>query len=67
MGLIVDGVSEVLMVPEEAVETTPSVAASAGSSHVRGIAKLGEDLVILLDVDALCGEQEPSEPACAAG
>ncbi len=67
VGLVVDGVSEVLMVPEEAVETTPSVAASAGSSHVRGIAKLGEDLVILLDVDALCGEQEQSEPACAAG
>jgi purine-binding chemotaxis protein CheW len=58
VGLVVDAVTEVLMVPEEAVEPTPSVAAGYDSGYIRGIAKLGEELVILLDLRALFGEQE---------
>ena len=55
VGLIVDGVSEVLMVQDESVEPTPAVAAGYDSSYISGIAKLGEQLVILLDLNSLFG------------
>ena len=57
VGLVVDAVTEVLMVPEEAVEPTPAVAAGYDSGYIRGIAKLDEELVILLDLAALFGDQ----------
>jgi len=56
VGLIVDGVSEVLMVPAAAIEPTPDVAAENGSGYLLGIALTGERLVILLDLDGLFGE-----------
>lgn len=55
VGLEVDAVSEVLMVPEDAVEPTPEVAAGYDAAYLRGIAKLGEQLIILLDLDRLFG------------
>lgn len=53
VGLIVDGVSEVLMLPEEAQEPTPAVAVGPGADYVRGIANLDEQLIILLGLDRL--------------
>jgi len=59
VGLIVDGVSEVLMIPDEAIEPTPAAVTTPAESHyLRGIAKLGEALVILLEMDALFGQDE---------
>jgi len=58
VGLVVDAVTEVLMVSEDAVEPTPEVASGYDAAYIRGIAKLGEELVILLNLGALFGEQE---------
>ena len=55
LGLVVDGVSEVLMVPTDAIEATPDVAVNAEHEYLRGIAKLGERLIILLSLDGLFG------------
>ncbi len=66
VGLVVDAVSEVLMVPGSAIEPTPEVAAGTDASYLRGIAKLGERLVILLDLDGLFGEGEQAGLATAA-
>jgi purine-binding chemotaxis protein CheW len=63
VGLVVDAVTQVLMVAEESVEPTPDVAAGFDSSYVRGIAKLGDQLVILLDLGALFSEAVRSEQA----
>jgi purine-binding chemotaxis protein CheW len=59
VGLVVDAVSEVLMLSEEAVEPTPEVASDNESAYIRGIAKLGSELVILLDLSALFPEDSP--------
>ena len=59
VGLVVDAVTEVLMVSEGAVEPTPEVVADHHSAYIRGIAKLGDELVILLDLGALLAEGEP--------
>ncbi len=66
VGLIVDGVSEVLMVPDESVEPTPEVADGSNANFIRGIAKLGERLVILLELDTLFGSGEHAGLARAA-
>jgi purine-binding chemotaxis protein CheW len=66
VGLVVDGVSEVLMVSSEAVEQTPEVASGYDTQYLRGIAKLGERLVILLDLAGLFGEVDAAALAAAA-
>jgi purine-binding chemotaxis protein CheW len=66
VGLIVDGVSEVLMVPEDAVEATPEVAGGRDSAYIKGIAKLGGQLIILLDLDALFGASDRASLGAAA-
>lgn len=59
VGLIVDAVSEVLMLSEDSVEPTPGTVASAEDCQfLRGIAKLGDRLVILLDLEGLFGDRE---------
>lgn len=66
VGLVVDGVSEVLMIPSGAIEPTPEVAAGHDVSYLRGIAKLGERLIILLDLGGLFGEAEQAALVQAA-
>src|SRR5690242_13435995 len=53
VGLVVDSVSEVLRVPAEAVEPPAALVLSADSPYVRGVAKLDERLVLLLDLECL--------------
>ena len=66
VGLIVDSVSEVLLVPLDAVEATPEVAAGDDAEYLRGIAKLGDRLVLLLELDGLFGLEEQDALAGAA-
>ena len=59
VGLVVDGVSQVLMVPEDCVdETPPVVSAGSDAQYLSGIAKLPEVLVMLLDLDSLFSGQD---------
>lgn len=55
VGFLVDGVSEVLRIPESTVEDPPPVVAGIGSEYIRGIGKLDNRLLILLDLDNLLG------------
>ena len=66
VGLVVDGVSEVLMVPADAIEPTPEVAAGVDAAYLRGIAKLGERLIILLELDGLFGDADVDALVAAA-
>ena len=66
VGLIVDSVSEVLLLPIDSVEVTPGVAAGADAEYLRGIAKLGDRLVLLLELDGLFGLDEHTALAGAA-
>src|SRR6476660_3506879 len=51
VGIVVDGVSEVLRVNTATVEPPSPVVAGVDSEYLHGIAKLPERLVILLDLD----------------
>jgi purine-binding chemotaxis protein CheW len=65
VGLMVDGVSEVLMVSDADIDETPDVTVK-DAAYLRGIAKLGDRLVILLDLDGLFGELGAEAVAASA-
>ena len=58
VGMIVDGVSEVVSVPEGAVEAAPAITTSVDSTFITGIAKLDQRLVILLDLEKVLTARE---------
>lgn len=58
MGLVVDSVSEVLRIPSSTVEPTPPMASNISAEFIKGIAKVDDRLIILLDMDRLLGKAE---------
>ncbi len=57
VGVIVDGVTEVLRIPLASVEPPSQMVADSEKGYIRGIAKLGDKLVILLGLERVMGEQ----------
>jgi purine-binding chemotaxis protein CheW len=53
VGVIVDAVSEVLRIPNSAVEPPSSMITQANSDYLMGIARLTDRLIILLDLNKL--------------
>lgn len=58
IGVIVDAVSQVLRIPTDIVEPPSPVLAGVDSKYLRGIAKLDDRLVILLDLDFVLSRRE---------
>ena len=58
VGLVVDGVSEVLRVPADSVEPPSSLVTTAESAYLRGVAKLDQRLVLLLDLGRILAEDQ---------
>jgi len=58
IGVMVDGVTEVLRIAEDTVETASSIITTADSYYILGIAKLGERLIILLDLEKTLSQRE---------
>lgn len=58
VGIVVDGVSEVLRVNTASVEPPSPVVAGIDSEYLHGIAKLSDRLVILLDLDRILARDE---------
>jgi purine-binding chemotaxis protein CheW len=50
IGMVVDGVSEVLSVPDDSIEPPPPMVTTVNSAFIKGIAKLADRLVIILDL-----------------
>jgi len=68
IGIIVDAVSEVLRVTGDQISEAPPTVASLGNKYMIGLVRLEEQLLILLDVDRLFGEEETAAiDAAAAG
>lgn len=60
MGLVVDSVSEVVNIKEEDIEDTPTFGARLSTEYILGMAKAGESVKILLDIDRVLTTQEMS-------
>jgi purine-binding chemotaxis protein CheW len=62
MGLIVDEVPEVLRVSSEKIEPPPEIIQSKiKKDYLKGIAKLGERLIVLLDLSQILAPEELSK------
>lgn len=55
VGLIVDAVSEVLRISTDSIESPPEMTVSESSRYLRGIIKLSDKLIGLLDATDLVG------------
>jgi purine-binding chemotaxis protein CheW len=50
VGIIVDSASEVLHIPIEAIEQAPEMIAGIATDYLQGVGKVGDRLIILLDL-----------------
>jgi len=67
VGIVVDGVSEVLRVTADAIEPPSPLVTSVDSAFITGIAKVAERLIILLDLSKVLSLQELAQlPALSA-
>jgi purine-binding chemotaxis protein CheW len=58
LGLVVDAVTEVLRAPETALAEPPAYFRGLAAEYIRGIVRLPERLVIVLDIDRILTSQE---------
>lgn len=58
VGLIVDAVSQVIRVPQDAIEPPPQLSMTVNSAFIKAVAKLEKQLVILLDLDKVLSAEE---------
>uniref|UniRef100_A0A7C4PIX3 Chemotaxis protein CheW n=1 Tax=Anaerolinea thermolimosa TaxID=229919 RepID=A0A7C4PIX3_9CHLR len=58
VGLIVDAVSQVIRVPQDAIEPPPQLTMTVNSAFIKSVAKLEKRLVILLDLDKVLSAEE---------
>lgn len=60
VGFVVDSVSEVLRISADTVEPPPPVVAGLESEYIKGVGKLADRLLIMLDLDRLLSREEKS-------
>jgi purine-binding chemotaxis protein CheW len=60
LGLVVDSVQEVLHVPKKNIEPAPEAATGELSGFITGMGKVGDRLIILLDITKILNQQERS-------
>ncbi len=51
MGLVVDAVSDVLNIPKADIQEAPDFGAQVDAGFISGMAKAGDKLIVLLDID----------------
>ena len=63
IGILVDGVAEVMDVRASMIETAPNVGNDESSKYIQGVSSQNGELLILVDVNKLLSEQEWEEVA----
>jgi len=58
IGMIVDSVSDVVNIPVNDIQDTPHFSASIRTDYIKGIGRIDEELVIVLDVDRILSHEE---------
>jgi purine-binding chemotaxis protein CheW len=58
VGLVVDAVSDVLNVPRGDIQPTPDFGSQVDTRFIEGMAKAGDKLIVLLNIDKVLGAEE---------
>ncbi|PKR78641.1 chemotaxis protein CheW [Halalkalibacillus sediminis] len=61
VGMIVDGANDVVDVAESDIEPPPEVVGSVNVDYIRGVAKINQRLLILLNLDKVLSNDEISD------
>jgi purine-binding chemotaxis protein CheW len=61
IGMVVDSVSEVLRIPVEQIEDAPDLVAGVETEYIRGVGKMGDRLIIMLDLGRVISASEKVE------
>ena len=67
LGLLVDGASQVLKVKVSQIEPPPDEVLQQGGDYIRGVAKLDDRLIILVDLERLLAHELAVASGAAAG
>ncbi|MGV8056853.1 MAG: chemotaxis protein CheW [Smithellaceae bacterium] len=65
MGIVVDSVSEVLNIKAAEIEDTPNFGTRLETAYILGMAKIGQSVKILLDIDKVMSSKEIEQFAAA--
>ena len=63
VGILVDSVAEVVDLKISEIETAPNVGNDESSKYIQGVSSLGNELLILVDVNKLLNDEEWQEVA----
>ncbi|HIQ38728.1 MAG TPA: chemotaxis protein CheW, partial [Methanothermococcus okinawensis] len=58
VGILVDGVSDVIQIPKENIEKVDGVGNNMGVDYIEGIGKIDNRLIIILNINKLIKPQE---------
>jgi purine-binding chemotaxis protein CheW len=58
LGVVVDRVDKVLRLPLDQIEPPPEIGSSRVQEYVTGVGKLGEDLILILEIDRVLTDAE---------
>jgi purine-binding chemotaxis protein CheW len=61
VGMVVDSVSEVLRLPLDAIEPAPDMISGVDTEYIRGVGKMNDRLIILLDLAKVVTNSERRE------
>jgi purine-binding chemotaxis protein CheW len=61
VGMVVDSVSEVLRLPTDQVEPAPDMITGVDTEYIRGVGKIEDRLIILLDLGRIISGAEKRE------
>ncbi len=67
VGIVVDGVDEVLRISQDQIAEPPPTVASLGNEYLDGLVKLADKLLILLDIDKILGQEQEALTTVMAG
>jgi len=56
VGLVVDAVSDVHMIPDKDINKSPAMAGAVSSRFIKGLANINDKMVILLSIDELIND-----------
>jgi len=66
IGLLVDGASQVPKIPVSRIEAPPEEVVERGGAYIRGVAKLDDRLIILVDLERLLAHELKAQASPAA-
>ncbi|KQV50939.1 chemotaxis protein CheW [Massilia sp. Root335] len=58
IGMVVDSVSDVVTLTPDQIKPAPDLGATVSGDYLRGLATVGERMLIMLDIDKLLGSEE---------